>query len=173
MQRLNVGILPVCDGDILLGVVTDRDIAVRAVATGREPASTTVQQVMTQELVYCYDDQEVGVATRLMQDKQLRRLVVVNRDKQLAGIVSLGDLAIETANEQLTGRSWNGSPHRSTPRANMIAPSETERICRGSGLAGSQLSGNAGEGCPKGGEVYCCRECAERSGCMCQEAGPA
>src|SRR6266581_5601753 len=104
MQRLNVGILPVCDGDILLGVVTDRDIAVLAVATGREPASTTVQQVMTQELVYCYDDQEVGVATRLMQDKQLRRLVVVNRDKQLAGIVSLGDLAIETANEQLTGQ---------------------------------------------------------------------
>jgi CBS domain-containing protein len=104
MQRLKVGILPVCDGDTLLGVVTDRDIAVRAVASGREPASTTVQQVMTQELVYCYEDQEVGVAARLTQDKQLCRLIVLDRDKQLAGIVSLGDLAVETANERMAGQ---------------------------------------------------------------------
>jgi CBS domain-containing protein len=104
MQQLNVGILPVCAGDTLLGVVTDRDITLRAVALGREPAQTTVQQVMTQELVYCFDDQDVGAAARLMEDKQLRRLIVVNRDKRLVGIVSLGDLAIETANERLAGQ---------------------------------------------------------------------
>jgi predicted transcriptional regulator len=59
---------------------------------------------MTQELVYCYEDQEVGVAARLTQDKQLCRLIVLDRDKQLAGIVSLGDLAVETANERMAGQ---------------------------------------------------------------------
>jgi CBS domain-containing protein len=104
MQQLNVGILPVCDGDTLLGVVTDRDITVRAVGTEQDPTRTTVQQIMTQQLVYCFEDQDIRDAARLMEDKQLRRLVILNRDKQLAGIVSLGDLATKAASERLAGQ---------------------------------------------------------------------
>ncbi len=104
MQQLNVGILPVCDGDTLLGVVTDRNITVRAVGTEQDPTRTTVQQIMTQQLVYCFEDQDIRDAARLMEDKQLRRLVILNRDKQLAGIVSLGDLATKAANERLAGQ---------------------------------------------------------------------
>ena len=103
MRQLNVGILPVCDGDTLLGVLTDRDITIRGVAAGADPNRMTVQQAMTQDLVYCFDDQDVRAAATLMEDKQLRRLLILDRDKKLAGIVSLGDLAIETANERLAG----------------------------------------------------------------------
>jgi CBS domain-containing protein len=104
MQQLNVGILPVVDGDTLLGVLTDRDITLRATAAGQDPRQTTVQQAMTQDLVYCFEDQDVGEAARLMQDQQIRRLVVLNREKQLVGIVSLGDVAVETANDRLAGQ---------------------------------------------------------------------
>ena len=103
MRHLNVGILPVCDGDTLLGVLTDRDITVRGVAAGADPTTMTVQQTMTQDLVYCFDDQDIGTAATLMEGKQLRRLVILDRDKKLVGIVSLGDLAIETENERLVG----------------------------------------------------------------------
>ncbi len=103
MQHLNVGILPVLDGDTLLGVVTDRDITLRATAAGQDPEQTTVQQAMTQDLVYCFEDQDVREAARLMEHKQIRRLLVLTREKQLVGIVSLGDLAVETANDGLAG----------------------------------------------------------------------
>src|SRR2546423_11516566 len=81
MRHLNVGILPVSDGDTLLGVLTDRDITVRGVAAGADPTTTTVQQTMTQELVYCFDDQDIRAAATLMEDKQLRWLVILDRDK--------------------------------------------------------------------------------------------
>jgi CBS domain-containing protein len=103
MRQLNVGILPVCDGDTLLGVLTDRDITIRGVAAGADATTMTVQQTMTQDLVYCFDDQDIRAAATLMEDKQLRRLVILDRHKKLVGIVSLGDLAIETANERLAG----------------------------------------------------------------------
>jgi CBS domain-containing protein len=103
MRALNVGLLPVCDGDTLLGVLTDRDLALRAVGAGQNPTRTTVQQMMTQDLVYCFEDQDVRAAARLMQDKQIRRLLVLDRDKHLVGIVSLGDLALETGDDRLAG----------------------------------------------------------------------
>jgi CBS domain-containing protein len=97
MRDLNVGALPVCgDNDRLSGIITDRDIAVRAVAEQRDPQSTQVREVMTAGIVYCYDDQDVGEAAELMEEKQLRRLAVLNRSKRLVGIVSLGDLAVKT-----------------------------------------------------------------------------
>jgi len=105
MKSLNVGVLPVCDNDRLVGMITDRDIAVRAVAGGFGSRTTTVRDVMTPDVVYCFDDQDVQEAAKLMQEQQVRRLVVLNRDKRLIGIVSLGDLAVETGDEKLAGKT--------------------------------------------------------------------
>jgi len=96
MMHLDVGPLPVCDGERLVGMLTDRDITVRATAQGRDPKTTQVQAVMTPDIIYCFEDQDVADAARLMEEHQIRRLVVLNRDKRLVGIVSLGDLALET-----------------------------------------------------------------------------
>lgn len=104
MKSLDVGSLPVCDNKRLIGVVTDRDIAVRAVAAGRDPKATKVSEAMTPELIYCYEDEPVREAAKLMERYQIRRLPILNREKQLVGIVSLGDLAVETGNEKLSGK---------------------------------------------------------------------
>jgi CBS domain-containing protein len=95
MRELGVGPLPVCENQSVVGMVTDRDITVRAVAEGHDPRTTTVRDVMSEEVVCCYDDQEIEVAARLMQSKQIRRVLVLNRDKRLVGIVTLADLAAE------------------------------------------------------------------------------
>jgi CBS domain-containing protein len=96
MRDLDVGPLPVCgDDDRLAGMITDRDIVVRAVAEGKDPRTTTVREAMTEEIIYGFEDQEIGDAIRVMEQKQIRRLLVMNRDKRLVGIVSLGDLATE------------------------------------------------------------------------------
>jgi CBS domain-containing protein len=105
MKALDVGPLPICDNDRLAGMLTDRDITVRAVAEGLDPRTTRVRDVMTPEVVWCFDDQDVEEAARLMKEKQIRRLLVLNRDKRLVGIVSLGDLAVETGDEQLAGET--------------------------------------------------------------------
>jgi CBS domain-containing protein len=104
MQQLDVGPLPVCDGERLLGMLTDRDITIRVVAEGANPATKKVRETMTPGMVYCFEDQDVKEAARLMEQHQIRRLPVVNRDKRLVGIVSLGDLAVGTRDEKLTGK---------------------------------------------------------------------
>jgi len=104
MKSLDVGPLPICgDNDRLVGMITDRDITVRAVAEGNDPRTTTVKDVMTPDVVYCFEDQDVREAACQMKDNQIRRLVVLNRDKRLVGIVSLGDLAVETGDRNLVG----------------------------------------------------------------------
>jgi CBS domain-containing protein len=103
MDALNVGPLPVCDGDRLVGMLTDRDIAVRATAAGRDPRTTRVREVMTAEAVYCFEDEDTNVAASVMEEKQIRRLVILNREKRLVGIVSLADLAVGTQDGQLSG----------------------------------------------------------------------
>jgi CBS domain-containing protein len=92
MGRLDVGSLPVSENDRLVGMVTDRDIAVRGVGEGLPP-SAPVSQVMSREVKYSFDDEEVDEVAENMADLQVRRLPVVNRDKRLVGIVSLGDVA--------------------------------------------------------------------------------
>jgi CBS domain-containing protein len=92
MQRMDVGSLPVGDGDRLVGMVTDRDIAIRAVARGMG-AETPVREVMTQDIRYCYEDEDVDHVARNMAELEVRRLPVVNRDKRLVGFVSLADFA--------------------------------------------------------------------------------
>jgi len=96
MQAIDTGIMPVCTNDRLVGVITDRDITLRATAEGLDPFATQVADIMTDELVTCFEDQDVEEAERIMRDKQIRRLLVLNRNKDLVGIVSLGDIAVDT-----------------------------------------------------------------------------
>jgi CBS domain-containing protein len=117
MSRLEVGPLPVCDGAQLVGMLTDRDITIRATATGRDPNTTRVHEVMTPEVVYCFEDQDVEIAAQMMEMRQIRRVPVLNRGKRLVGIVSLGDLAVETGNRDLGGETLEhisepSEPHR-------------------------------------------------------------
>jgi len=94
MRDSGVGPLPVCENQGVIGMVTDRDITIRAVAEGLNPETTKVRDVMSGELICCYDDQDVDVAAHLMQSQQIRRVLVLNRDRRLVGIVSLADLAL-------------------------------------------------------------------------------
>jgi CBS domain-containing protein len=107
MKSLDVGSLPVCDGQRLVGMITDRDIVVRAVAEGdgRQVNQFTVQDVMTGKVVYCYEDDDIDEAARIMSEEQIRRLPVLNRDKRLVGIVALGDVAVDTADPVLSGKA--------------------------------------------------------------------
>lgn len=115
MLRADAGSMPVCDGDKLIGMITDRDIAVRAVAEGRGP-DTPVREAMTDEILYCYDDDDVDDVALQMSNKQVRRFPVVSReDKRLIGIVSLGDLSRmgerETAAKVMEGVTDPGGMH--------------------------------------------------------------
>jgi CBS domain-containing protein len=84
--------IPVCDGQKLAGLATDRDITVRAVAEGRDPSEVRVTEVMSSDIAYCFGDETVEQAAKLMEAKQIRRLPVLDGNKQLAGIISLGDI---------------------------------------------------------------------------------
>ena len=105
MEKLNVGSLPVCDGRRLLGMITDRDITIRATAAARNPDETLVRDCMSSELVYAFEDQDANEAERLMQEKRIRRLPILTREKELAGIIALGDLATKTGDIQDVGRT--------------------------------------------------------------------
>jgi CBS domain-containing protein len=104
MKELDVGALPICgDDDRLVGMITDRDITVRATAGCCDPLGTCIRDVMTPGIIYVFEDQDVAEAAQLMKENQVRRLPVLNRDKRLVGIVSLGDLAVDTGDEELAG----------------------------------------------------------------------
>lgn len=107
MAELDIGAVPVEENDRLIGMITDRDIAVRAVAEGKG-ADTRVREVMTNEIKYCYEDQDIDEVTRNMGEQRLRRLPVMNRDKRLVGILSLGDLALEAAGQDEAGEALSG-----------------------------------------------------------------
>jgi len=105
MKNRDIGPLPVCDNDRIAGMLTDRDIVVRCVAEGKDPKTAKVRDAMSQGVEYCFEDDDVKEAARQMQEKQLRRLVVLNRDKRLTGIVSLGDLATESHDRNTAGKT--------------------------------------------------------------------
>jgi len=104
MGELDLGALPICDNDRLAGMLTDRDIALKGVAHGCDPEKTTARDAMSEGIVFIYEDQDVGEAARLFETKQIRRLPVLNREKRLVGIISLGDLAVN-ASEGLGGEA--------------------------------------------------------------------
>jgi CBS domain-containing protein len=106
MRDLNVGSFPVCgDRDKLVGMITDRDIAVRAIADSCLPDKTKVEEVMTPDIVYCFEKQDVSDLAALMEERQIRRVAVLNDGKRLVGIVSLGDLAVKGADDRLSGEA--------------------------------------------------------------------
>lgn len=98
MAELDVGVLPVGEKDRLVGMITDRDIVIRGIAEGLD-ASAKVKDVMTRDVKYCYDDEKIAHVAHNMGEIQVRRLPVMNRDKRLVGIISLGDIALESEAE--------------------------------------------------------------------------
>jgi len=95
MEAMGIGSLPVCDGDRLVGAITDRDIVIRGVAAGLSPIDGLVRDCMTEEIAYAYCDEEADEVLERMKTLQVRRLAVLDREKKLAGIVALGDVATE------------------------------------------------------------------------------
>jgi CBS domain-containing protein len=116
MKEMGIGPLPVCERDKIVGMLTDRDITVRGIARGCDPLSTRVRDVMTHEVIHCYEDEDAEAAERLMQTCQVRRVLVVNRDQHLVGILSLGDLAAESGNPQRVGEILQDISEPSIPR---------------------------------------------------------
>lgn len=100
MKAVDVGMIPVYDGDRLVGTLTDRDIVTRAIAQGRDPSATKVIDVMSPGVTYCFENQETDEAAKLMADNQVRRLIVLNQHKRLVGVMSLGDLAARARSKE-------------------------------------------------------------------------
>src|SRR5437667_341258 len=103
MRDLDIGFLPICEKDKVTGTVTDRDITTKSVAQGRDARLAPVNEIMRPEVFYCYDDQDVEAVARYMQEKEVRRMVILNRDKKLVGIVSLGDIAKLPVEKEVAG----------------------------------------------------------------------
>jgi len=120
MAEIDAGSMPVGDNDRLVGMITDRDIAIRAVAQGKGP-DTPVREVMsTDQVLYCYEDEELAHVAQNMGQQQVRRLPVVNREKRLVGIVSLGDVAqseARSANKAVKGVTKPGAQHNQSQGA--------------------------------------------------------
>jgi CBS domain-containing protein len=114
MVNIDAGVLPVTEDDRLIGMITDRDIAVRAVAEGLPP-DTPVRKVMSREVKYCFEDEDVNDVVRNMADIQVRRLPVMSRDKRLVGIIAVGDIAqnagARPAGTAIEGISEPGGQH--------------------------------------------------------------
>jgi CBS domain-containing protein len=114
MAQIDCGVLPVGENDRLMGMITDRDIAIRAVAEGKSP-DTPVRDIMSPEVKYCFADEDLEEVAAAMAEIQVRRLAVLDRDKNLVGIVSLADMALndgpENVGQALCGISEPGGAH--------------------------------------------------------------
>ena len=117
LAELDAGVMPVGQGDQLVGMITDRDIAIRAVGERKGP-DTPVREIMTPDIKFCFEDEDVVDAARTMSANQIRRLPVLNRDKRLVGIISLGDVSVmessEAAAAAIGGISQPGGEHSQT-----------------------------------------------------------
>jgi CBS domain-containing protein len=102
MRDLDVGMLPVREGDRLVGTVTDRDITVRATAESRDPASTPVLEIMTHGIISGYEDDETDIAIETMKQNQVRRLLVLDHDDRCVGILSIGDIALRNGEPEMS-----------------------------------------------------------------------
>jgi len=117
MKQLDIGAIPVRENNRLVGMITDRDIAVRGVAEGRDPKKTPVRDAMSADIWFCYEDQSVESAAKLMEDKQIRRLPVFDRSERAIGMVSLGDLAVRNHDDRLSGKVLERVSKPSQPNA--------------------------------------------------------
>lgn len=102
MRDYDVGSIPVCDGGEVIGIVTDRDIAIRALANGKDVAKLEAKDVMSKDVIFCRDNENAEDAIRIMEDNRVRRLPVLNEAKKLVGMVSLGDIS-HSLSQDLTG----------------------------------------------------------------------
>jgi CBS domain-containing protein len=117
MAQIDAGFLPVGENDRLVGIITDRDIAVRAVAAGLSP-DTPIRQIMTKEVQYCFAEDDIDAVADTMAEIKIRRMPVLNADKRLIGVVSIGDIAVadgpDNAGAALCGISEPGGMHSQT-----------------------------------------------------------
>jgi CBS domain-containing protein len=102
MRDLDIGAIPVCERDHLVGMITDRDITCRAVAKVTDLSKLTASDVMTKDVIYCRDTEDLQDAIHIMEDKQIRRMPAIDEDKRMVGMLSLGDVS-HAASQQITG----------------------------------------------------------------------
>ena len=117
MKALEIGALPVWEADNLVGMITDRDMTVRAIAEGKDPNSTQVSKVMTPQIFYCFEDDDIHEAAQMMEEKSIHRLLVLSQDNKPVGFVSLADFAVKSHDERLAWEilekiSEPACPHR-------------------------------------------------------------
>lgn len=103
MEKSDFGFVPIGEDDKLIGTITDRDITLRAVAKGKDPKKALAREIMTKKVLFCYDDDDLGKAAKSMERSGVLRLIVLNHDKRMTGILSLGDIAAKGKNEALCG----------------------------------------------------------------------
>lgn len=104
MRDHDVGFIPIGKDDRLIGMITDRDISIRAVAEGWDPEKTKVSDIMTKKVLYCYENDDLIKAAKSMRKMHVRRLIVLNKDKWMVGVISLADLASKGQDEKLSGQ---------------------------------------------------------------------
>src|SRR5262245_55330216 len=105
MRELDIGFLAICDNDRLVGTITDRDITIRSVAQGRDPRLAPVEEIMTPSAFYCFEDDDVDHVAKYMQEKEVRRMLILTRQKRLVGVVSIGDITKAVGEEKLTSET--------------------------------------------------------------------
>lgn len=102
------GFLPIGENDRLIGTITDRDICIRAIAEGKDPNTCTVRECMGNRVLYCFEEDDLDTAAGYMEKQQIHRLIVLNQDKRMTGIVSIGDFARKCKNDELCGQIVEG-----------------------------------------------------------------
>ncbi|AQT68222.1 Hypoxic response protein 1 [Anaerohalosphaera lusitana] len=115
MSYRDVGILPVSKADQIVGVITDRDIVIRGLAQDKQPGQTTVSEVMTTNLIFCSEGDDIHEAGKLMEEKQVRRLLVSDQNDKLVGVLSLGDLAAKCGEDIFSGEVLEAISEPATP----------------------------------------------------------
>jgi CBS domain-containing protein len=105
MRSIDVGFLPVCEGNQVVGTLTDRDITIRHVADGQNPYRVKARDIMTPDALYCYEDEDVQAVASYMKEHEVRRVLIFDRSQQLVGVVSLGDVSKTEGEEELAGET--------------------------------------------------------------------
>jgi len=108
MLAEDIGFLPICEHNKVVGTVTDRDITIRSVAQGRDPRLAPVSEIMTSTVFHCYEDDDVETVAKTMEDDAVRRMLIFDRDENLVGVVSLGDIAIAKGESGVAGEALSG-----------------------------------------------------------------
>jgi CBS domain-containing protein len=105
MRDRDIGFLAICENDRLVGTVTDRDITIRSVAQGRDPRLAPVREIMTAQVFYCYENDDVEKVAQHMEETEVRRMLILNDRKRLVGVISIGDLARTSGEKELAGET--------------------------------------------------------------------